>query len=325
MSTAINQSAGSMMLELQCEPPSPPPPLPLLSESPELLLTCSLCPSVASASAASPPISNNPCSPAIYPGSPPSPSILPPVHLNIPFPLDLNMTVSCDLDCTSSPVPSMDLLSDMVQLPLDQNPADPPSPNPFLLISLDTSLLSAPGLSPPPPLIPLSPPPLDSNHLLTCDLNMSLPSPPSLVPPTTTIPMSPPPLASNLVFNMLPPCASSPVSPTEMISLSPPPSSSDPAPPSDPSPAPPPAMAPPSSPSMPEASPSRPNTLALKTSPSSLGKENKDPAGVHLDEKKLLEEELKKCIEDFKKIRIPKLFPDRKRHWQSDLLKKYNA
>ncbi|XP_039623560.1 uncharacterized protein LOC120538180 [Polypterus senegalus] len=43
------------------------------------------------------------------------------------------------------------------------------------------------------------------------------------------------------------------------------------------------------------------------------------------DEKRILEEELKKCIEDFKRIKIPTLFPDRKRHWQSDLLKKYNA
>lgn len=39
----------------------------------------------------------------------------------------------------------------------------------------------------------------------------------------------------------------------------------------------------------------------------------------------MLEEDLKKCIEDFKKIRLPRVFPDRKRNWQSDLLKKYNA
>lgn len=43
------------------------------------------------------------------------------------------------------------------------------------------------------------------------------------------------------------------------------------------------------------------------------------------EEKKMLEEDLKKCIEDFKKIRLPREFPDRKRHWQSDLLKKYDA
>lgn len=51
------------------------------------------------------------------------------------------------------------------------------------------------------------------------------------------------------------------------------------------------------------------------------------PAGVDEDEeeRKMLEEDLKKCIEDFKKIRLPRVFPDRKRHWQSDLLKKYNA
>lgn len=95
----------------------------------------------------------------------------------------------------------------------------------------------------------------------------------------------------------------------------------------------------PSPPPLPAFSPARPTTLSLKTLPrptipntmasttTSITRENgrplsKDPEE---DEKKVMEEELKKCIEDFRKIRIPKLFPDRKRHWQSDLLKKYNA
>ncbi|KAG1940239.1 BTB/POZ domain-containing protein KCTD12b [Pimephales promelas] len=93
----------------------------------------------------------------------------------------------------------------------------------------------------------------------------------------------------------------------------------------------------PSPPPQPAISPARPTTLSLKTLPrptvtntmtsatTSITRENggpicKDPEE---DEKKVMEEELKKCIEDFRKIRIPKLFPDRKRHWQSDLLKKY--
>ncbi|XP_053091752.1 BTB/POZ domain-containing protein KCTD16-like [Pangasianodon hypophthalmus] len=75
-------------------------------------------------------------------------------------------------------------------------------------------------------------------------------------------------------------------------------------------------------------SPPRPTTLALKTMPRTTG--NKQNGGSSAQdpedkEKKIMEEELKKCIEDFRKIRIPKLFPDRKRHWQNDLLKKYNA
>ncbi|KAJ0050248.1 hypothetical protein NL108_014852, partial [Boleophthalmus pectinirostris] len=76
-------------------------------------------------------------------------------------------------------------------------------------------------------------------------------------------------------------------------------------------------------------SPQRPNTLNLKTLPRPVVRENGGgpPSGLCEDdeERKLLEEDLKKCIEDFKKIRLPKKFPDRKRHWQSDLLKKYNA
>lgn len=35
------------------------------------------------------------------------------------------------------------------------------------------------------------------------------------------------------------------------------------------------------------------------------------------------QEEMKKCIRDFRKIRIPQAFPERKRQWQSELLQKY--
>lgn len=81
-------------------------------------------------------------------------------------------------------------------------------------------------------------------------------------------------------------------------------------------------------PPCPSSSPVRPTTLVLKTTPRTAGtKENgglpfQEPENQH---EKVVDEELKKCIDDFRKIRIPKLFPDRKRHWQSDLLRKYNA
>uniref|UniRef100_A0A8D2LY35 BTB domain-containing protein n=1 Tax=Varanus komodoensis TaxID=61221 RepID=A0A8D2LY35_VARKO len=41
------------------------------------------------------------------------------------------------------------------------------------------------------------------------------------------------------------------------------------------------------------------------------------------EEKRALQSELGKCIEDFQKIRIPVSFPSRKRQWQNELLKKY--
>lgn len=75
-------------------------------------------------------------------------------------------------------------------------------------------------------------------------------------------------------------------------------------------------------------SPQRPTTLNLKTLPRPSVRENGcPPPGLDEDEdeRKMLEEDLKKCIEDFKRIRMPNVFPDRKRHWQRDLLKKYNA
>lgn len=40
-------------------------------------------------------------------------------------------------------------------------------------------------------------------------------------------------------------------------------------------------------------------------------------------EKLTPEQELQKCIQDFRRIRIPERFPDRKNTWQSDLLRKY--
>ncbi|XP_028657754.1 BTB/POZ domain-containing protein KCTD8-like [Erpetoichthys calabaricus] len=42
-----------------------------------------------------------------------------------------------------------------------------------------------------------------------------------------------------------------------------------------------------------------------------------------VNEKLSAEEEMKQCIQDFKKIKIPEEFPQRKRQWQNELLKKY--
>ncbi|MEQ2235655.1 hypothetical protein ILYODFUR_004558 [Ilyodon furcidens] len=75
-------------------------------------------------------------------------------------------------------------------------------------------------------------------------------------------------------------------------------------------------------------SPQRPTTLNIKTLPRSTARENggpPHPVDDDEDERKMLEQDLKKCIEEFKKIRLPTVFPDRKRHWQNDLLKKYDA
>ncbi|KAM9412716.1 uncharacterized protein ACWYII_024853 [Salvelinus alpinus] len=85
----------------------------------------------------------------------------------------------------------------------------------------------------------------------------------------------------------------------------------------------------PPSPPLPDMSPKRPTTLALKTlpRPSTVKENGGPPQGVNEEEeeRKGMEEDLKKCIEDFRKIKVPKVFPDKKRHWQSDLLKKYDA
>ncbi|XP_067915226.1 BTB/POZ domain-containing protein KCTD8-like isoform X2 [Heterodontus francisci] len=42
-----------------------------------------------------------------------------------------------------------------------------------------------------------------------------------------------------------------------------------------------------------------------------------------INEKLSVEDEMKKCIQDFRKIKIPVQFPERKRPWQSELLQKY--
>ncbi|CAG5991721.1 unnamed protein product [Menidia menidia] len=134
----------------------------------------------------------------------------------------------------------------------------------------------------------------------TLNVKQSLP-PPLLPPPPPPLPDIPDlPLPSPPILPPLP-----------LLSKSS--STSSPPPPATPSPA---------------QSPLRPTTLNLKTLPRTTVRENGGPppgTEEEEEEKKMLEEDLKKCIEDFKKISLPKVFPDRKRHWQSDLLKKYNA
>lgn len=41
------------------------------------------------------------------------------------------------------------------------------------------------------------------------------------------------------------------------------------------------------------------------------------------EEHRALQSELGKCIEEFRRIKIPVAFPNKKRQWQSELLKKY--
>nr|XP_020832288.1 BTB/POZ domain-containing protein KCTD16-like isoform X2 [Phascolarctos cinereus] len=43
------------------------------------------------------------------------------------------------------------------------------------------------------------------------------------------------------------------------------------------------------------------------------------------EERRLMEMEMGKCIEDFRKIKIPCTFPNKKRRWQSELLQKYHV
>lgn len=140
-------------------------------------------------------------------------------------------------------------------------------------------------------------------------LDLDAPLPPPLTPP-------PPPAAADIDDLPLP---SPPIlPPPPMLSAK---SASTPSPP-PPSPL---CLSP--SPPLVE-SPQRPTTLNLRTLPRPTVRENGGPLHQMVEEeeeRKMLEEDLKKCIEDFKKIRLPKAFPDRKRHWQSDLLKKYNA
>ncbi|KAM4555672.1 uncharacterized protein PAE49_014648 [Odontesthes bonariensis] len=123
-------------------------------------------------------------------------------------------------------------------------------------------------------------------------------------------PMPPPPPAADIPDLPLP---SPPILPPPPPLPSKLPSTSSPPPPPTPPPA---------------ESPQRPTTLNLKTLPRPTVRENGGPppgTDEEEEEKKMMQEDLKKCIEDFRKISLPKVFPDRKRHWQSDLLKKYNA
>uniref|UniRef100_A0A8C2YER6 BTB domain-containing protein n=2 Tax=Coturnix japonica TaxID=93934 RepID=A0A8C2YER6_COTJA len=96
-------------------------------------------------------------------------------------------------------------------------------------------------------------------------------------------------------------------------------------------------------PEAPEECPARPNTLDLSKSLKKLEevkqmgqrrnsdhttvKENgvgSSPVATAVsEERKALESELGKCIEDFRKIKIPRAFPNKKRQWQSELLRKY--
>lgn len=96
-------------------------------------------------------------------------------------------------------------------------------------------------------------------------------------------------------------------------------------------------------PEAPEECPARPNTLDLSKSLKKLEevkqmgqRRNSDHTAVKengvgsspvaaavSEERKALESELGKCIEDFRKIKIPRAFPNKKRQWQSELLRKY--
>lgn len=97
-------------------------------------------------------------------------------------------------------------------------------------------------------------------------------------------------------------------------------------------------------PEAPEECPPRPNTLDFSKSLKRLeevkqtgqrrnseqvAKENGvelSPAAVApaaSQERRALEAELGRCIEDFRRIRIPTAFPNKKRQWQSELLRKY--
>jgi len=96
-------------------------------------------------------------------------------------------------------------------------------------------------------------------------------------------------------------------------------------------------------PEAPEECPARPNTLDFSKSLKKLEevkqmgqRRNSDQAAVKengvevspttvavSEERRALESELGKCIEDFRKIKIPVAFPNKKRQWQSELLKKY--
>uniref|UniRef100_A0A8C3S8V3 BTB domain-containing protein n=1 Tax=Chelydra serpentina TaxID=8475 RepID=A0A8C3S8V3_CHESE len=98
-------------------------------------------------------------------------------------------------------------------------------------------------------------------------------------------------------------------------------------------------------PELPEECPPRPNTLDFSNSLKFLEevkqtgqRRNSDHSNIQengvescpeappvSEERRVLESELGKCIEDFRKIKIPVSFPNKKRQWQSELLKKYHV
>uniref|UniRef100_A0A8C0QPY2 BTB domain-containing protein n=1 Tax=Chelonoidis abingdonii TaxID=106734 RepID=A0A8C0QPY2_CHEAB len=98
-------------------------------------------------------------------------------------------------------------------------------------------------------------------------------------------------------------------------------------------------------PELPEECPPRPNTLDFSNSLKFLEevkqmgqRRNSDHLNIQengvercpeappiSEERRALESELGKCIEDFRKIKIPVSFPNKKRQWQSELLKKYHV
>nr|XP_023967474.1 uncharacterized protein LOC101937411 [Chrysemys picta bellii] len=98
-------------------------------------------------------------------------------------------------------------------------------------------------------------------------------------------------------------------------------------------------------PELPDECPPRPNTLDFSNSLKFLeevkqmgqrrnsdhlniqenGVESCPEAPPISEERRALESELGKCIEDFRKIKIPVSFPNKKRQWQSELLKKYHV
>ncbi|XP_068964206.1 BTB/POZ domain-containing protein KCTD12-like isoform X2 [Petaurus breviceps papuanus] len=55
------------------------------------------------------------------------------------------------------------------------------------------------------------------------------------------------------------------------------------------------------------------------------GTEDESDRNKASEERRLMEMELGKCIEDFHKIKIPCTFPNKKRPWQSELLQKYHV
>ncbi|XP_074820465.1 BTB/POZ domain-containing protein KCTD16-like [Natator depressus] len=98
-------------------------------------------------------------------------------------------------------------------------------------------------------------------------------------------------------------------------------------------------------PELPEECPPQPNTLDFSNSLKFLEevkqmgqRRNSDHSNIQengvercpeapsvSEERRALESELGKCIEDFRKIKIPVSFPNKKRQWQSELLKKYHV